>query len=368
MAYSNVVTPSFYIDNYLYRKAIGAVVTPSASGSFEIDGEILAESFYTLTPSTTSSVGSVFINSLNCNPSYYNLGDNLKFYIAILNHDNSLMPNDDQGGYFRIYHYNESGVGVNVSEDFEEVLNGQADGNAFYPKSGSTILTTSIPHDTDEYLFQLRDVSGVPYRQMGAMSLGFKYTMPRSPDIQLSMDIEMDGITTTSTSNGGLISNIQYTGNPLWYNNESITNPFAVYDGTLDVTSDVNGGIRNGRKSWSLAFSYINDVDLFSSNLKSSTYTEHPNDSTYQSSDLEPLDDSGNPTSESYLAFNIDTDNSFYAQVWNKTLGGALPFIFQPDSNNNDEFYICKFDQSSLRTTQVSHKVYNVRLKIVETW
>ena len=64
----------------------------------------------------------------------------------------------------------------------------------------------------------------------------------------------------------------------------------------------------------------------------------------------------------------IETDDSFVAQVWNKTLGGGLPFIFQPNSNNRDEFYICKFDQSSLQISQSAFNVYDISLKIEEVW
>ena len=107
-----------------------------------------------------------------------------------------------------------------------------------------------------------------------------------------------------------------------------------------------------------MKFSYVSDRDLFSSNLGSTGYTEHGNDSTYHEDDLENEE----------LYFNIETDDSFYAQVWNKTLGGALPFIFQPDSNFRDEFYICKFDQDSLKVSQSAYKVYDISVKIVEVW
>ena len=152
----------------------------------------------------------------------------------------------------------------------------------------------------------------------------------------------------------------------MWTNEGNKTNPFDVYETSLDVTT--TGARRNGRKSWSLKFSYVSDSDLFSSNPGASSYTEHPNDSTYETSDLDGLDATGSPISTSYLGFNIDTDDSFYAQVWNKTLGGALPFIFQPDSNHRDDFYICKFDQKSLKIEQSAYKVYDISLKIVEAW
>ena len=172
------------------------------------------------------------------------------------------------------------------------------------------------------------------------------------------MEIEMDGTDTITTSSGASISNIKYTGNPLWNNGDNFTNPFEVYSSTLDVRS--TGARRNGRKSWSLKFSYIDDTDLFSSNPKASSYIDSSVDtSNYASGDI---------ASDTSYAYNIDTDDSFYAQVWNKTLGGALPFIFQPDSNDRDDFYICKFDQDSLKISQSAFKVYDIAVKIIEVW
>ena len=73
---------------------------------------------------------------------------------------------------------------------------------------------------------------------------------------------------------------------------------------------------------------------------------------------------------ENEFNYNIFTDDSFIAQVWNKTLGGALPFIFQPDSTNNnpDQFCIAKFDMDSLSVKQVAFKSYEISLKIREVW
>ena len=63
-------------------------------------------------------------------------------------------------------------------------------------------------------------------------------------------------------------------------------------------------------------------------------------------------------------------DDSFISQVWNKTLGGALPFIFQPDSTNYnpDEFYLCKFDKKSLKIKQDAYKTYSFSVDIKQVW
>ena len=53
-------------------------------------------------------------------------------------------------------------------------------------------------------------------------------------------------------------------------------------------------------------------------------------------------------------------------------MGGHLPFIFQPDGSNADPkadgFAICRFDMKSLQYDQVANNVYNVKLKIRESW
>ena len=73
---------------------------------------------------------------------------------------------------------------------------------------------------------------------------------------------------------------------------------------------------------------------------------------------------------ENQFEYNMFTDDSFVAQVWNKTLGGALPFIFQPDSSNDnpDQFCIAKFDQDTLSIKQVAFRTYSFSIKIREVW
>ena len=61
------------------------------------------------------------------------------------------------------------------------------------------------------------------------------------------------------------------------------------------------------------------------------------------------------------------SDNSFNF-VWNCTLGGTLPFIFQPDNTNNnpDQFSICTFRENTFSVQQQAHNVYKVSMTIDE--
>ena len=339
MAFSNVGTPVFYVDNYLYHKTIGTTLTVG-----------IPADVYNMKPQIATTVDANFVIQLPVSPINYNLYGNMKYYIAFLNHNIFTSANSENTTQTFFTDDND----VQVYSDFDIVVGAL---NPYQFESGSSIITTNTAHDTSSY-----NLNNVVVFNLGAVSTGIQYTMPHSPDLNLNMEIEFDGVKTITTSGGGSISNVRYSGNPLWVNGVNKTNPFDVYDTSLDVTTA--GARRNGRKSWSLKFSYIADTDLFSSNPKASSYTEHPNDSTYNDSDLNP--EGG--ASDGSLAYNIETDDSFYAQVWNKTLGGALPFIFQPDSNDRDDFYICKFNQKSLKISQSAYKVYDISLKIEEVW
>ena len=76
------------------------------------------------------------------------------------------------------------------------------------------------------------------------------------------------------------------------------------------------------------------------------------------------------PDNPDNFANNVLSDDNFFSQVWHKTLGGTLPFIFQPDNSNNnpDNFAICRFVDNSLKATQTAPHVYDISLKIEEVW
>ena len=119
-----------------------------------------------------------------------------------------------------------------------------------------------------------------------------------------------------------------------------------------------------GRRIWNLKFSYIGGDDIFP--LNQNLWANNPSDSDTNS--LADYDD--DDFTDGNFISDIRRDSSFIGVVMEKTIGGALPFIFQPDGNNNspDQFAICKLDQSSFKFKQVAHNVYDISLKIREVW
>ena len=191
---------------------------------------------------------------------------------------------------------------------------------------------------------------------LGALSTGIYYDMPHSPELDVAMTIENDGYDAITTQGGAHLTNVRYNGAPMWEKADgSEIPPWTIGEPTA-------AGRRRGRRVWSMNFKYLSEKDLFASNYMSSNYTENPDG--YDSADLDTDADNNE-----VFYYNLDNDNSFHAQVLNK-IGNGQRFIFQPDNTNNnpDQFAICQLDQDSLNIKQVANGVYDISLKIIEVW
>ena len=171
---------------------------------------------------------------------------------------------------------------------------------------------------------------------IGCISVGTYYDMPHAPDMSLSLSYEFDGVKSVQTKGGATLSNASYTKPSDW------GNMGAWQLGNADYPNATN--FRNGRRVWSLSFSYLSDTDLM------------------------PV--LGVQNYEDVNTTDILDGTDFFSQVWNRTMGGHLPFIFQVDKDNNnlDQFALCRFDTNSLSLTQINSNLYNISLKIRETW
>jgi len=214
--------------------------------------------------------------------------------------------------------------------------------------------------------------------QLGSFVVGKYFDCPKSPDLSLTMERKFDGIKKQTTLGGKTHYLNNYDGPREWTMNHPIDN---ILNGTykyppfeLDTTKQVDtegyrfdyraksGLGRKGLRSWKLSFSYISESDMWMG---------------YESSSLSPFSDSG---------FNSETggtppmtflendggtpmlnDDSFNF-VLNCTLGGTLPFIFQPDNTNSnpDQFAICLLKNNSISITQTNYNTYKVSLVIEE--
>jgi hypothetical protein len=200
--------------------------------------------------------------------------------------------------------------------------------------------------------------------QIGSVLFGNYYDMPHSPDLKLTMTREMDGVKRIRTKGGADLVNHQYTKPAMWTDANGVGGAaWELYLGT-PANKELS---RSGRRIWDLSFSYLQDKDVFPllSSLtpyESTSATDVPYTTTNA--------DDGDASNDWWVGEQLLDSDTFYSQVIHKTNGGQLPFIFQPDSSNNnpDQFAICKLDMNSFQFKQVANSVYNCKIRIREVW
>ncbi len=336
MSYQNVGTPRFYVSLNEYLNSIGAMTVSSSEnqdvsslGFLNPSDQIIVET----TGSNETDIDFIFDN-----PTSFLLND--KGYFLILGHNfatnNSRFSISDPEEVAGI---TETEI-INSTQSISYFSTADYDGFSIFSCNYGQLNANS---------------TGIRFRltqspKLGCVSFGNYYDMPHSPDLSLKLSFEYDGVKTIQTRGGATLSNATYTKPADWGDG-----------GAWQLGSDVDGNpvdnLRSGRRVWDLSFSYISDSDLMPKVAATTNLG---------SGDNEYIDPDTNTAYENSLLQGTD----FFSQVWNRTLGGHLPFIFQANSSNNsaDQFSICRFDMNTLQYDQVANNVYNVKLKIREVW
>jgi len=329
MAYSNVGTPRFYIDvlQWYTSLGLGKPNQPDVFGLYPSGN---------LKESIESSFGGhpiYYYNFINTMPLQLD-------YWGILGH--TIISNEYQ--YINV-HEGSGSAATNyfTNSPHQEIVNLELQSNTFtFTYNGFSL--TEIDYDYPEFnRLDCRLSSPI-----GCITMGKIYEMPHSPELKLTMTREMDGVKRIRTRGGADLVKHQYTKPAMW----GIHPAWELWDNTANTYVGSEKLLsRAGRRVWDLSFSYLQDSDVF------------PDVSSLTNYETTGYSDGDDVTLNTLL----DGDD-FYSQVIHKTNGGQLPFIFQPDKDNNnpDQFAICKFDMNSFKFDQVANGVYNVKLKIRE--
>ena len=338
----NVGTPRFYIDYGQYWQAIGQFSVAGAFGSFGATTEQW-ENLAHLNPSNIQTFPISGQQDWGVSLWYtpWTSASQMDInYCAWLGHNCA-----SAGASLGVSTYSVATGYVNVSAS--EIANFAVGGNLEALDGFSLVEFTGgesgyeafrpYVHPTYDSGWQSSFLTDL---QFGALSFGRYYEMPHSPDLSLTMSHEYDGIKTVETKGGTTLSDMRYHKVPMW--------------GDLEAWQ--LGGwnrLSSGRRVWDLSFSYVSDLDIEPYNYYGVVYEA----------------DTGSP-----LAYE-GTDN-WFTNVLYYTNGGQLPFIFQPDKDATyddstytvPEFAICRFDMSTFKRKQVANSVYNIKVKIVESW
>jgi len=361
-----VKTPRFYVDIPTFLHATGQLGWDSTPrGGAELLYMNCANPFLQIDGSTT-----VFrIGHDNNNPPKTSFPIN---FCALLNHNLASDSNNFKVSSRKGFsNSQEQGPKLNNSSEvdgIENVLNtfcsSDGVGSEF---NGSSIWTFSDSSGIDEFWtnFDVYFSGGINSytHQLGSFVVGKYWDAPNSPDLNLTMSRRFDGIKKQKTIGGKTLANIYYDGPTEWTMNHpddgtykyppfELDYPLDDFASEIGFNARAKSGLgRKGLRSWKLSFSYIAESDMWMENEVSNTLIS--DDTDFSNTDANPM----------------LSDNSFNF-VWNCTLGGTLPFIFQPDNSedgrNPDQFAICNFRENTLSVQQVAFNTYSLSITIDE--
>ena len=370
MANQNIRTPRFYPDyiSYLLSRGVAQntnfdVTATNASakfmGTFTTGSE--AELFdmnplNLVTFDTSADTDGHVLITINKGDATQKIN-----YIAILNHN--LVSSV---GKIRIFAGNHStdvasidgtaaeidGTGINWSDNLPvEIVNADtiahassAQGSTYEDKSvtiepgtnGTTIFTfpeTSLQYwgiqfegNTTNTGVSVNGTWGSTDFSVGCIMMGEYYDMPHAPELSVKKSITFDQVSIQKSIGGQKFSNMTSFGRTASTTSKS---PFSI--------SSFPQNIYGGRISYDMQFNYLASTDLM------------PN----ETGSVQP------------------TDDAVIEDVWNKTNGNHLPFIFSIDkdstaNNAESEHIFARFGQNSLDMTQVAPDVFNISMRIEE--
>ena len=326
MAYQQVKTCRFYC-NVLEWGAL--------NGALEID-----DLFRTL-PVNPQFTGSEF--------DFNSIAFNNQSFVAVLGHNLTTI----QTGFAPI-------VDGSQAETYSDIVNSGAIGQV--PSyDGFSIIEFDATGSSQVGFKITGSASGV---QIGSVLIGTYWDAPHAPDLNLSLSYDYSGVKEITTRGGASLSNSFYSKSADWgtLGAWELHKPFT--DDDLETEEDESVSIqmanqklsRSGRRVWDLSFSYLSQEDTFPKYNQLTT--------------LETGEEATNPytgeTANSMVNI-LPSSDDFYTQVIHKTQG-QLPFIFQPDSTDNTNFAIAKFDQNSFTLRQTAPNLYSVKCRIKEVW
>lgn len=333
--------PRIYVNTLAYLNALGLA-----------EGNLIQGGYMHLNPTKTKMWGAngnndtrVFKTNTQINNFF---GE--KSFIALLGHNLH-----SAGAFVRVQGFEKDASPSNYDEayEFSDLINDRHQtGNTIYPDgndgfSMSTFDGRSISNDKNSISIRLDGTGGsyTIHPQINSAFLGTYYDFPHAADVSVKMEYSYDGVKNVTSRGGSTLSNATYLKPADWGDG-----------GAWQLGSDADGNpvdnLRMGRRSWSVNFTYLTEDDIMAKVAATSNAGSS-------------FEDGQNPNENTLL-----DGTDFISQVWNRTLGHHLPFIFQADNTNNnpDQFCIARFDQNSLVVNQTAPNLYSISLKVVETY
>ena len=355
MANQNIRTPRFYVDILSHLLARGVaqngefdVTATGGSGATATRGiqTGVEAQLFDMRPSTLVSFDTSGDTDSQVLISLDTQGAYAKSFIAILNHNMKSadakvrVSNSDTESHMQAVNFAD---GNRMAAT--EIVNADSSGNAADNSStvvepatdGSTIFTFS--EITRRYIgLQFEGTNsqtsvittdgtfdGSTDLTVGCILVG-EYFDFKTPDLSLTRRITFDAITQQQSLGGQKYSTMINHGRNVSSTSKA---PFSL--------PNSNRSVYGGRLAFDMNFSYLASTDLMPDEY-------HTHDTT---------------------------DDAVIEDVWNRTNGNHIPFIFSVDNASagdgaESEHIFARFDQNSLEMQQVALDTFNMNLKIVE--
>ena len=339
MPYNRISKPKFFIDAALLARQWGMI-------NYAIDPEFYTQihydTFFNLNPSNVTNV-----ERSNLANTYRAVNFKNRYFINSITHCFILGHNlysDNNEVMIRIQDDGGGQVGANIQEKTTVDSNGWTKFDFGNPRSEVDAKNIAIWFYNT---YEGADSISIP---IGDVSFGWSYTMPHSPDLELTQSFSNESIKTQTTTGGHTLTNAGWNQKAGWIRPAWSTG----HNSTSTFNNDNFKVFPSGRRSWNLKFSYVSDTDLFPE-ASHDTYGIFENIGTIPNGD------------ESGFMFSIKSD--FMSKVYNSTNGFQLPFIFSPNSDaDNPQYAICRINNDTATFNQVANNVYDISLDIVEVW
>jgi len=333
MSYGRIALPRFYVDEVNWKISRGTNINKwsliqgtlnTGSNVYDlIDTKPLNRCSFDTSANTTTHIILQWDTGITSSATVMD-------YVAILNHNL-----DEADGRVRVAYkataFTGAGEGTSVA-NLTAVVNATVDTDVIDPsKNGSTIFTFDEvgANDGRYWAIEIEDDSNFSATdlEIGGIMLGEYYTMPHAPNMSVKRAIDYEGVKVQSSIGGGEFGNTNYLGGDDFSDNV-FGQPFR----NQGTSTHRRAG---GRISYDLGFSFISDTDLMPSDMA------HP--------------------------YSADTA---FIDIWLKTGGQLIPFIFSPDSTSiiGGDYLFARFNQKSFPATQKAVNLWDMSMKIRETW
>ena len=223
-----------------------------------------------------------------------------------------------------------------------QVVNSNIDGDCEYNGWSLANISDGIECDAMKLVFN----NGAE-NMVGSFLWGRKWTAPQNVDVSQTLKVNY-GYKAKKSISGKTMSTLNYSKTGKW-----LLDAWELDSGVADTRNESTNS-RNGIRTWSVNFSFLQDSKMMSQNnmLNSNNWTQDSQSEYSTGADGSSLSDTNNST-------------DFYTSVIKMTMGGHLPLVVKiSDSTNSDQWAIVRI--SDYQVTQSNPKFINYKLVLEE--